>query len=257
MRYLLKNQTLFGYYVGFVFSEFDKLKKEFKDVFDLAPVEIKLDYNTYSVVNLWNTVFTKKYDVLTETTTYQDIMDEFQRYINRDIDVMMNAMFSYKAPPDHNPLKDSDIIKVTKLHISINGEKLRSEILANIYQLDVVERDLKLGIRHECGHIMDYILNYNNHTFEECKKLSEEYNNDKDEYFKTFYDENGKIKPDVNEDDRIRYYYTNLAGERIANELAGVDVEEILEVENLLSHHQKDYEVDFSIKCDSIKEYDE
>jgi hypothetical protein len=45
----------------------------------------------------------------------------------------------------------------------------------------------------------------------------------------------------------MRYYYTEIEGERTANELSNANVDRMIEIEGLLAYHGNDFEVDFEV----------
>lgn len=252
MRYKLKNTNIYGYYLDMLMKEFKSLKKEFKNVMDMTPVDVVFGINSTSVVDLFNNQLANKFDKLDDTITFTELRDTCQMFITHDIDVLMKATMIPAVVKDGT-------IELCKLNIDVNGERLRMLLLDNLEQLDLVWEHIKLSLRHEFGHIMDYILNYNGQEESEFKKTRALYDEQFDEYRDRFFDEKGQIKDrnnDEKEMERFHWYYEKLDGERIANELAGVDIDEFCNQTAQLSLHHKDFEIDLEIITHSIKVLD-
>ena len=248
MRYKLKNQTLVGYFEDMLDIEFSKLAEEFKDVFEMSPVKPYIALQPNSTVHLWNRHLVKVFDD-DDKVTFKKLLTEFQRYNADDVDVSMWA--NYKTSVEKG------MVKVEELSIDLNLEVLRADIVYNLEMLDVVEENYILSLRHEVGHIMDYILNFNNRPMEEVKALIRQYKEDKERYYQKFYEEDmsGK-KKEYSDEERMRYYYTKVEGERAANELSNANVDRMIEIERQLSYHGNDFEVDFEIITHLAKELD-
>jgi hypothetical protein len=239
MRYKLKNSTLVGYFVNMLTDEYAKLKNEFKDIFEVAPVEPRLSMQPNSVTHLWNRRIISAFGGEDEIT-FKKLLNEFQRYNNDDVDVSMWA--NYKTDLENG------IVKTTDLSIDINFEVLRADIVYNLEMLELVEENYRLSLRHEVGHIMDYILNFNGRPADEVRDIIKKYKDDKEKYYQKFYekDMSGR-KKEYSEEERMRYYYTEIEGERTANELSNANVDRMIEIEGLLAYHGNDFEVDFEV----------
>lgn len=248
MRYKLRNQTLAGYFENMLNDEFSKLKKEFKDVLDMAPVKPYIALQRNSTINLWNRHLIGIFDD-DDKVTFKTLLNEFQRYNADDVDVSMWATYKTSV--------EKGIVHITGLSIDLNLEVLRGDIVYNIEMLDVVEENYILSMRHEVGHIMDYILNFNNRPVEEVKAHIRQYKEDKERYYQKFYEEDMSArKKEYSDEERMRYYYTKLEGERTANELSNANVDRMIEIEEQLAYHGNDFEVDFEIITHLAKELD-
>jgi hypothetical protein len=152
MRYKLKNSTLVGYFVNMLTDEYAKLKNEFKDIFEAAPVEPRLSMQPNSVTHLWNRRIISAFGGEDEIT-FKKLLNEFQRYNNDDVDVSMWA--NYKTDLENG------IVKTTDLSIDINFEVLRADIVYNLEMLELVEENDRLSLGTAGGHKKGYILNVN------------------------------------------------------------------------------------------------
>jgi hypothetical protein len=103
----------------------------------------------------------------------------------------------------------------------------------------------KIAVRHELGHIMDF-MSYEGMTNTELLALRKRIEQEKQDYYKGMADKNPTLE------DTLAYY--KLEEEANANNLACVDINEFIRLNNLVAKNYPDLETDLKIEA-TYKEY--
>ena len=237
LRFEMNNITLVGLFYGKVRKEFDRLiNEEFKEVFEKFDVKPIVRYADRDAI-LWNNGITPIFVGKKTTATFEELRDVV--FNSAKTACRYPMMASYKGH-----FKD-DKLKIEGLKILINLDAFKEKLIMNIEHLDLVEQFLKISIRHEVGHLMDYI-SYDGVSKKDIEAMRDENNVARDKYYKKFFDDTG-VKADVDETERLTYYYAQIPCEASANELADVDLQELLRLENALMYNTNDYSIDVEI----------
>ena len=184
-------------------EEFKKLTTtEFKEIFDRSPVKVKI-FRHDEMNKLWNNHIR---DIKRGNLSHSEILEQIQR-----------IRFSTKACPvesQYTVCVSRDHIVVKNLCIYVNERAFMSYILDKIATgFEGIEDDLRLCMRHEVGHIMDYI------TFQGMRR---------DEFEEIFYRKWGDPNAEYDERARLNDYYS-MDAERTANMLAGIDAQKMID----------------------------
>ena len=175
-----------GYIAKIIVDEFRKLRKEFDSWFSDSPCDVELKFCTEEVL-LWNVI--------------KNIRGQLSREKIREI------------------LIDFE-------NVRYGTDRLNDLIINHLDNLDLVIENIKLSIRHEFGHILEYITYHgmpeNNFTAMEDRR-----NKELDEWYASV---DGRERTM----DDIRRYH-GLEAESAANMLADVDVEAKLKNEEMLN----------------------
>ena len=204
-----------GYIAKIIVDEFQKLRKEFEPWFWDSPCDVELKFCTEEVL-LWN--------------VFKHIRGKLSREKIRDILIdFENVRYGQycHAWIEIKPVKSGmgSVIKLEKMSIEIHTDRLNDLIINHLDNLDLVIENIKLSIRHEFGHILEYITYHgmpeNNFTAMEDRR-----NKELDEWYASV---DGRERTM----DDIRRYH-GLEAESAANMLADVDVKAKLKNEEMM-----------------------
>lgn len=228
----MKGCNIQAWFIDELMKEFDKLMEEFKPVFDNCKVKLKVRILN-STVQLWEEEvshinrFSKK-----------KLMEVFNRYIFESSGSTMKAVFV-------GSFDKNGIYHLSYLGIHISSAGLNDFILRHIDSIEDVLKMEKIGIRHELGHIMDF-MSYEGMTADTLLPLRERIEKEKEEYFKMLANKIPTME------DTIAYY--KLEEEANANTLACVDIDEFIRLNKLVAKDYPDLETDLKIEA-TYKEY--
>lgn len=211
-----KNCGFHGYIDQLLMNEINKCREEHMEIFSKAPCPLELR-TSMDVWDLWE-YYVEPQVVLTKKQLHED----FCNYLLENRSAPFHSM--------HDGHKgDDNKLHITKLSINLNLDSLNELIVENIDNLDAVIENIKLLVRHEMGHIIDYIgfhlMDYDK-FLDEMKYRSEELG----EFFSSI---DGSCKLD----NIYRYY--QMPGELSANNNVGISLDEMVESNRKLAINHK------------------
>lgn len=204
-----------GYIAKIIVDEFQKLRKEFDTWFSDSPCDVKLKFCTEEVL-LWN-VFKNIRGKLSREKIREILID----FENIRYGQYCHAPFEFKTVNSEK----GPVMKLEKMSIEIHTDRLNDLIINHLDNLNLVIENIKFSLRHEFGHILEYITC---HGMSENKFIAMENRRNKelDEWY-------ASVEGRERTMDDIRRYY-GLEAESIANKLADVDIEAKLKSEEQL-----------------------
>lgn len=237
---LKKNQSFYDYMFSIIDDTYNNLvNKEFKDVFDRIDFKPKklISKTFYQCYN--NTVGELPRGYVSKSS----VRDKF---LEHELDITHYPMMA-----GYNGRIDDGIFRLTDLRITINEDRFKSLIVDSFDTgMELLIEWIKISVRHEVGHLMDYI-SMNGISGGEYLELVHRRRKEKEAHIKK-WDEH--MHADVitadDEGQRIREYY-ELETEATANVLANVDTKRMLEIDDAMGLHGNDFQVDLEInvKC--------
>ena len=211
-----KGWSFDGYIISEIIKEFVTLKKgEFKEAFDKCekiighPVTIVITNNTLEFI-LDNEFMINKTD-----TQMIDIIKRLEEYekagLNNEI---FKTEFNGGDYGDHR-------FKLDNVSIKLNTDSLNKWIVREFDDIDNLIKGWKLSIRHEIGHMIDF-MSYHGMDMDELKSLRKSYEDEKNEFYKEIMMNEPKLKQEFT----LKYH--QLQEEAVANLNAGIDISEYL-----------------------------
>ena len=228
----MKGCNIQAWFINELMKEFGKLMKEFKPVFDNCKIKLKVRIID-STVQLWE-------DEVSHINRFskKKLMDAFNRYIIESSGSTMKAVFV-------GSFDKKGIYHLSYLGIHISSTGLNGFILRHIDSIEDVLKMEKIAIRHELGHIMDF-MSYEGMTNTELIALRKRLEQEKQDYYKMMADKNPTLE------DTLAYY--KLEEEANANNLACVDIDEFIRLNKLVAKDYSNLETDLKIEA-THKEY--
>lgn len=205
-----------GYIAKIIVDEFRKLRKEFDSYFSNSPCDVELKFCTEEYL-LWEVIKNIRGNLSREKI--RNIMIDFE---NVRYGQYCHAYFELK--PSRSG-KDY-VMKLEKMSIEIHTDRLNDLIINHLDNLNLVIENIKFSMRHEFGHILDYITNYHGMPEDEFITMENRRNKELDEWYASV---DGKERTM----DDIRLYH-GLESESSANRLANIDVEAKLKNEEMM-----------------------
>lgn len=232
--------SLESYFLRFILDEYKKLAAgEFKQDFDSFKQPCQIRILSGSDV-IWRDMFQHHHGHIRRDY----VSKNFDLYDQKEYSTMMSAY--------HEGAVSSDgIVHLTQLYVDIHTVALDKFILDNIADLDRLKKLICVCLRHEIGHIIDYIR-FDGLPVEEYK----EYWDKKDCQYDEFYEWKRK-QENIDWKEKLRRYYS-IEIESVANRNGGITINDILEVEENKNRNM-DITIDISVidkkpKC--VKEKD-
>lgn len=227
---LEKNQTL-------VFNMLNELHDyamelingEFKDIFKDHPVE----FRRTSTLRLYHQHILKPVGRLTKRMLRDKAKEFMFRYEN----------CTFLA--GHAAYVVDNKIKVCDLSIEIVVEQFFYHVLQNIEHIDLLMESYHQSIRHEIGHLIDYI-NCEGMNVDEYRALKK---SDREGFVKFRDKYQDSVKTFEDENKRMHAYY-EMPAEARANKNVNLDPEDIIEMDNRLYYHDKDFKMKLTINSD-------
>lgn len=202
-----------GYIGKVIVEEFNKCKKEFKDQLSLAPCDIKLSLIS-DFLRSWNDDIRYMKGHLSRERLYKYFKEESER-----INPMLQTDFGgYRD-------KKNNVMIVDTLKIMIYEDRLNHFVVSNLDNLDIVIKTIQQGIRHEIGHIIDFIR-YHKMDFDKYRTERDIREEARAKYYEEFRGESSI--------DNLRKYY-ELEEEAVANANVGISLEDKLKYDIMLS----------------------
>lgn len=196
-----------------IVDEFNKYKKEFKDQLSLAPCDIKLTLIS-DFLRPWNDDIRYMKGHLSHERLYKYFKEESER-----ICPMFQADFGgYRD-------KKNNVMIIDTLKILVYEDRLNHFIVSNLDNLEIVIKIIRQGIRHEIGHMIDFIR-YHKMDFDKYRAERDIREEARAKYYDGLQGE-GSI-------DDLRKYY-ELEEEAAANANVGISLEDKLKYDIMLS----------------------
>lgn len=193
-----------------IVDEFHKCQEEFKDQLSLAPCDIRLTLVS-DLMRAWYDIRDMKED-LSHVRLY--------KYFNEESSAT-HPMFQ----TEFGGYREDDIVIVNALNILIFEDRINDYITTHLDNLDIVVKIIQKGVRHEVGHVIDFIR-YHKMNFDKYRA-----ERDIREEARIKYHE--EIQDDGSIDDLRKYY--ELEEEAVANANVGISLEEAIKYDIMLS----------------------
>ena len=204
-----------GYIAKIIVDEFRKLRKEFNAWFLDSPCDVELKFCTEEVL-LWNVIKDIRGQLSREKI--REILIDFE---NIRYGQYCTASFECKTVKSGM----GSVMKLEKLSIEIQIDRLNDLILNHLDNLDLVIENIKLSIRHEFGHILEYTT-YHGMSKDEIIAMGNRRNKELHEWYASV-DGRERTMDDIRR-------YCGLEAESAANMLADVDVDAKLKNEEMM-----------------------
>ena len=165
-------------YADIFVDESNKVIDENKDIF--TPEILELYYGVYTermTERFIHELATDSGIVNTKKRYSINQLEKYEKVFNISNDCILFAANCYFNS------NDDGFVEIKSMSLIISHQKLIEHILSNLYRLDVLEEIIKFDARHEVGHLMDYVLTMHNHPMEEVKKLNDDDDAAKKEYY--------------------------------------------------------------------------
>lgn len=204
-----------GYIAKIIVDEFQKLRKEFESYFWNSPCDVELKFCTEEVL-LWNVIKNIRGHLSREKI--RDILIDFE---NVRYGQYCYAFFELKTVKSGM----GSVMKLEKMSIEIHTDRLNDLIINHLDNLNLVIENIKFSMRHEFGHILEYIT-YHGMPEDKFITMENRRNKETDEWY-------ASVEGRERTMDDIRRYY-GLEAESAANKLADVNIEAKLKSEEQL-----------------------
>lgn len=205
-----------GYIAKIIVDEFRKLRKEFDSWFSDSPCDVELKFCTEEVL-LWNVIKNIRGQLSREKI--REILIDFE---NIRYGQYCTASFELKVVNSEKGF----VMKLEKMSIDIHTDRLNDLIMNNLDNFDLVIENIKFSIRHEFGHILEFIT-YHGMSEDEFTAMKNRRNKELDEWYASV-DGRARTIDDIRR-------YCGLEEESAANMLADVDVKAKLKNEEMLN----------------------
>lgn len=127
---------------------------------------------------------------------------------------------------------------VARITLQIRPATLCFEICVSIHDLELYKKHIAWAVKHEIGHVLDYINTRHGISLEEFNRICER---DKNEYDK-YYDESANVVGSSLEDrNKLNRRYYDIPQERDANKAIGITVDEMIAIDDEMfnKYHNK------------------
>lgn len=213
---IIKNfKSLESYFLNFVLSEFKRLKEnEFKGLLENLPYQIGVRFLS-GIDQVWDSMF--KYQSGHITRRY--VVDEINKLSRSEYSSSMCAsMISYI-----NTETNRHYIKT--IWLDVRTVAFNKSILDHLNDIESFKEWITLSLKHEIGHILDYKTLHDKDPSE-----ADRYFEIKDKQYDEFYAWKEEHDGAEYMEERLRKYYEDIDIERTANQLGGITIEEIIEI---------------------------
>ncbi len=219
---------LYGYFFDFISNEFASLLREHKDTLDYVKKE-----------NIQ--IFAR--EMYTPEMISQEILDLHKGHLKRE-DVRI-ALRNWKDKERNSSLGiftewdiRNDKVYVLRFTLQIRVATICYEVCRHINDLELYKEMLRWFVKHEFGHVLDYIKTRHGMSIKDFRAICDR---DEKEYLK-YFDETIDVVPDTFEkqNDINRRYY-RIPQEMDANNAIGIDIEDLIKLDNELGrkYHNK------------------
>ena len=231
MQIILEPGTTFdGYWINYIVEETKRLMHgEFKEHFDNLPDTLENKRLMFCMTDDL-LMFCKDKVINLEKVDSNTVADAYSSFKQ----VNSNAIFRAEFFANY----DNDIVNLTYIGLTINVSTLNMFIVREFERIDLMKEFLSLTIRHELGHIIDF-LSYHGKPIDEVLKIRRRYEEEKEEFYKSW-----EGQPFSKE---LSLKYQELEEEAVANTNGNVDVKRSHEVEQLMAATHKDCSIILNI----------
>jgi hypothetical protein len=238
---LKKNQSFYDYLFSIIDDTYnDLINKEFKEVFD------RIDFKPKQLISkTFYQCYNKTVGELPRG--YVSKMSVRDKFLEHELDIT-----HYPLMAGYNGYIDEDNkFRLTALRISVNEDRFKSMIVDSLDTgMELFIEWIKVSVRHEVGHLMDYI-SMNGMNGDEYLELVHRRRKEKEDHNKK-WDEHMHTDEITSEGEsqRLREYF-ELEVEATANILANVDTKRMLEIDDAMAYHGNEFQTDLEInvKC--------
>lgn len=205
-----------GYIGKVIVEEFNKCKKECEIQLTQAPCLIKLVLWDEGDA-MWNKIKDRRFEP-------EKIKKELHHLLStyRSKSSFCEAIFEGETVKSVG----DEVIRITSLDIRIYTDRLNEYVIVHLDSLDTVIESIKLSIRHEFGHIIDFIR-YHGMDVEKFLEIRNRLESEKKAFYKSL--DNGSI---LSIDDLKRYH--ELEEEATANANVGISEDEKIKYDEIL-----------------------
>lgn len=205
-----------GYIGKVIVEEFNKCKKECEIQLTQSPCPIKLVLWDEGDA-MWNKIKDRRFEPEKVNKELHYLLSTY-----RSKSSFCEAIFEGETVKS----VDGEVIKITSLDIRIYTDRLNEYVIVHLDSLDTVIESIKLSIRHEFGHIIDYIR-YHGMDVEKFLEIRNRLESEKKAFYKSL--DNRSI---LSMDDLKRYH--ELEEEATANANVGISEDEKIKYDEIL-----------------------
>ena len=208
-----------GMILNEIYKEFERLKSEYKDIFDKVKQINGGELKIYQINGL--TDFFVGNIILngpSKTYTGEELFKMLSDILSRTTSIStFRASYDGYCTPENK-------VKITRLGITINIDNFNQYIVRELDSVDVLIKEFKLDLRHEIGHIIDF-LSYDGMDADEYERMNETNVNAEKEFY-----ENLKTNPITNTKDFDTMYHM-LPREAVADRNAGITIKDFHDID--------------------------
>lgn len=231
---------LYGYFFKYICEKFIKYTYEYKDLDEF--------------------ITKNKIDIKVKECYTSDVMSQELRlhkgHITKDYAKKMFRDWRDKERHSHLGVYtewglENGKVTIIRFTLQIRTAPLCIYICEKAYDLELVKKEMDWMIKHEIGHMIDYVRNRHGISVNEFKALCER---DQKNYEK-YYEHLATIEEWTTEEalaDNRRYY--EIEQEATANAAAGIDVSEMIDYERAFVDKYKNKIIGINIHQTGIKE---
>ena len=222
--------TFDGYWIDYIVEETKRLiHGEFKEHFDNLPDTLENKHLMFCMTDDL-LMFCKDKVINLEKVDSATVADAYTSFKQVNSNAIFRAEFFGES--------DNDIFQLTYIGLTINVSTLNMFIVREFERIDLMKEFLSLTIRHELGHIIDF-LSYHGKPIDDVLKIRKQYEDEKEAFYKSW-----EGQPFSKE---LSFKYQELEEEAVANTNGNVDVKRSHEVEELMAATHKDCSIVLNI----------
>lgn len=192
-------------------------------------------------------------------TLSEQFEDEIKRYRGRMTKKWLyDRLREYKHREYGSTFSTTTWEKVIDGKVDIRGQvvyikrnSIARDICTDIYELDTLWKRYEWLLKHEMGHFIDHIINHDGIPIEEYEAWDDAVGEAYEKHYK-WLEEYEKL-PGFKSDTVNRKYY-EMPQEARANEYAGIDVEEMIKLDNQSAKKFKGKIITTNIQINNIKD---
>ena len=232
---------LYEYFYDWIVKEFETILHQHEEIYDILKKDgIGLGVGTITV---------------SECISDQ-LLKGKRGHLRRD--TVGKSLRNWKDKELHSPMcifdqwkLVDDKLYIYKITLQIRIPGLCYDICRNISHLELFRKELAWTLRHEFGHIIDHLHTMHGITVEEFEERIARENKAYEEYYDTI----AKITWDTREkvDEQNRMYY-RIPHEMEANNLIGIDVNDLIKLMHEIDDEYGDKKTRLNISHDTLIE---
>lgn len=239
----IHNDGLYGYFFRFICDEFVKNLKEHPELIDFTknnriPIIAKECYTA---------------DAMAEELKYhkghlkkEDVKTALKNWHEKEITSTLGVFTEWDY-------RDGKLF-IIRFTLQIRSFALCMDVCKNIHDIDLYKKLLGWCVKHEIGHMLDFMNTRHGLSVDEYDRLTKRDADDYNQYFSKFVVDNMKSPDDSEKADRA--YYA-LAQERDANNAVGITVDEFIEISRSIIGKYKNKVMTLSIDTSNIRDIPE